>query len=129
MVPVTRWFAFMLWSVSGAAHAQSGPDSPQSLQPEPSAITTAGVSVGRSGADATTSGGYTFPDRNRQFRNYLYYTFGPPGLISTAVGAGIDQGKPAPPEWDSGAQGFGERYGWRFGMNLIRETVEYSSRC
>jgi hypothetical protein len=69
---------------------------------------------------------YSFPDGKQQFRNYLYYTFGPPGLISTAVGAGIDQGKPAPPEWDSGAKGYAERYGWRFGMNLTSKTTEYT---
>jgi hypothetical protein len=69
---------------------------------------------------------YNFPDRYQQFRNYLFSTFGPPGLISTAVGAGLDQSKPAPPEWDSGAEGYAERYGSRFGMLLVSETTKYS---
>jgi hypothetical protein len=69
---------------------------------------------------------YAFPDGRQQFRNYLYSTFGPPAFISTAIGAGLDQRKPAPPEWDSGAQGYGERYGWRFGMQVIGHTTEYS---
>jgi hypothetical protein len=77
-------------------------------------------------ASSRTVSAYTFPDHEQQFRNYLYYTFGPPGLISTAIGAGIDQGKPAPPEWDSGAEGYGERYGWRFGMNMTTKTTEYA---
>jgi hypothetical protein len=77
-------------------------------------------------ANATLASSYLFPDGNQQFRNYLYSTFGPPALISTTVGAALDQNKPAPPEWDSGAQGYGERYGWRFGMQIIGHTTEYS---
>ena len=79
-----------------------------------------------SAPSANNSGAYAFPDGRQQFRNYLYSTFGPPALISTAVGAGLDQQKPAPPEWDSGAEGYGERYGWRFGMQIIGHTAEYS---
>jgi hypothetical protein len=75
---------------------------------------------------ANLSVAYTFPDGKQQFRNYLYGTFGPPALISSAIGAGLDQNKPAPPEWDSGAKGYGERYGWRFGMQLISQTTSYS---
>jgi hypothetical protein len=69
---------------------------------------------------------YAFPNGKQQFRNYLYNAFGPPALISTAIGAGLDQNKPAPPEWDSGGEGYGERYGWRFGMSLVSETTRYS---
>ena len=69
---------------------------------------------------------HAFPDGKQQFRNYLYSAFGPPALISSAIGAGLDQNKPAPPEWDSGAKGYGERYGWRFGMQLISQTTSYS---
>jgi hypothetical protein len=67
-----------------------------------------------------------FPDAKQEFGNYLYNAFGPPALISTAVGAALDQNKPAPPEWDKGAKGYGERYGWRFGMSLVGETTKYS---
>lgn len=76
-----------------------------------------------SSSNSTT---YLFPDADRQFQNYLYNALGPPALISTAVGAALDQRKPAPPEWDSGAKGYAERYGWRFGMSLIGETTKYS---
>jgi len=74
---------------------------------------------------SNTHGAYTLPDGRQQFRNYLYSTFGPPAYISTAIGAGLDQRKPAPPEWDSGAKGYAERYGWRFGMQIIGHTTEY----
>jgi hypothetical protein len=72
------------------------------------------------------AGAYTFPDAKQEFKNYLYNAFGPPALISTALGAALDQHKPAPPEWDSGAKGYGERYGWRFGMSLTGESTKYS---
>ena len=75
---------------------------------------------------AHTAVAYTFPDGKQQFRNYLFNGFGPPALISTAIGAALDQNKPAPPEWDSGAEGYGERYGFRYGMNLIDASTKYS---
>ena len=119
MVSVARLFAILVCAAGVTAHAQSSSDSPQSPQTDPPVAPVATVSSG-------TPGAYTFPDHKQQLRNFLYYTFGPPGLISTAIGAGIDQGKPAPPEWDSGIQGYGERYGWRFGMNLTTNTTEYT---
>jgi hypothetical protein len=77
-------------------------------------------------AAGNTVAPYTFPNSHQQFRNYLYSTFGPPAFIASAVGAGLDQRKPVPPEWDSGAQGYAERYGWRFGMQLVSQTTAYS---
>jgi hypothetical protein len=119
MVSVARLFAILVCATCVTAYAQGSSDSIQIPQADPP------VARAVAGSNATSSA-YTFPDHKQQFRNYLYYTFGPPGLISTAIGAGIDQGKPAPPEWDSGAEGYGERYGWRFGMNLTTNTIAYS---
>jgi hypothetical protein len=101
--------AMLLAMVSANAHAQS------------SSITDLA-----SAPSAGIAHNYSFPDRRQQFHNYLYNTFGPPGLISTAIGAGLEQSKPAPPEWDSGAEGYAERYGSRFGMSLMSETTKYS---
>jgi hypothetical protein len=120
MTPVTRKLTSLLFVVSAAVYAQTIPDAPQPVKADPPVPVSPISTV--SGAQHA----YTFPGRKQQFRNYLYYTFGPPALISTAVGASLDQNKPAPPEWDSGAQGFGERYGWRFGMNIITNTTAYS---
>jgi hypothetical protein len=119
MASVARWFAILVCAAVVNAHAQSSSDLSQSPQADPPVAPFAAAS-------SRTAGAYTFPDHRQQFQNYLYYTFGPPGLISTAIGAGIDQGKPAPPEWDSGAAGYAERYGWRFGMNLTTKTSEFS---
>ena len=119
MVPIARSFAVLVCAVGVIAQAQSSSGLTLIPQPDPPAAAAAGTSNG-------VTGTYTFPNHKQQFRNFLYYTFGAPGLISTAIGAGIDQGKPAPPEWDSGALGYGERYGWRFGMNLTTKTTEFS---
>ena len=120
MTPVTRVFTLLLFASCAAMYAQTVPDAPAPVSDDPPVP----VSSVSSAKDARSS--YSFPDGKQQFRNYLYYTFGPPGLISTAIGAALDQNKPAPPEWDSGAQGYGERYGWRFGMNMVAKTTEYS---
>src|SRR6516165_7093191 len=120
MPQITRTLTFLLLLTGATAHAQSGPDAPSPSTSDPPAPAFSGSTA------ANGYRGYTFPDRKQQFRNYLYYTFGPPAFISTAIGAGLDQNKPAPPEWDSGAQGYGERYGWRFGMNMVTQTTEYS---
>lgn len=60
-----------------------------------------------------------FPDGKQQFHNYLNATFGPIAFVRAAVGAGLDRSKPAPPEWDTGAEGYGERYRFRLGMGMI----------
>jgi hypothetical protein len=104
--------AALLIATSAATHSQS------TSSPQPAPAPVAG-----SVANPPT---YTFPNSHQQFRNYLYSTFGPPAFIASAIGAGLDQRKPAPPEWDSGAQGYAERYGWRFGMRLVSQTAEYS---
>jgi hypothetical protein len=110
----------LLFAMSAGANAQSSASA--QLEPTPAAASANLPSAPSANLGST----YTFPDRKQQLRNYLYSTFGPPAIISTAVGAALDQNKPAPPEWDSGAEGYGERYGWRFGMQMIGHTAEYS---
>jgi hypothetical protein len=104
--------AALLIATSAAAHSQS------TASPQPGPASVPGY--------LAQPAPYIFPDGRQQFHNYLYSTFGPPAFISSAVGAGLDQRKPAPPEWDSGAQGYAERYGWRFGMQLVSQTTAYS---
>jgi hypothetical protein len=117
-----HWIVVALFlTISTGSDAQSS----TSTQPRPTLAESAAVSL-PSAPSSNVGGEYRFPDGRQQLRNYYYSTFGPPALISTAIGAGLDQNKPAPPEWDSGAHGYGERYGWRFGMQMISHTTEYS---
>jgi hypothetical protein len=74
----------------------------------------------------SSASGYTFPTGRQQFHNYLASAFGPQAFVAAAVGASLDQAKPAPPEWDRGGLGFGERYGFRYGVVLITTTTKYS---
>lgn len=112
--------AALLIATSAAAHSQS------TSSPQPAPGSVAGYVANPPTPAGNTAAPYTFPDSHQQFRNYLYSTFGPPAFIASAVGAGLDQRKPAPPEWDSGAQGYAERYGGRFGMQLVSQTTAYS---
>jgi hypothetical protein len=117
-----RWIVgALILAMSAALFAQSSP----SAHPAVGQAGWPGMNLPAS-SRATVTGFYTFPGGKQQIRNYIYSTFGPPAFISTAVGAGLDQKKPAPPEWGSGAEGYGERYGWRFGMQMIGHTSEYS---
>jgi hypothetical protein len=120
MLFFTRLLAFALCAAGLHGYCQKGSATIPAAQFDPQMASSHAETA------AATNNGYTFPDGKQQFRNYLYYTFGPPGLISTAIGAAIDQSKPAPPEWDSGPKGYAERYGWRFAMNMTTKTTEYS---
>jgi hypothetical protein len=112
--------AALLIATSAAAHSQS------TSSPQPAPAPVAGYVANPPTPTGNTAAPYTFPNGHQQFNNYLYSTFGPPAFIASAIGAGLDQRKPAPPEWDSGAQGYAERYGWRFGMQLVSQTAAYS---
>jgi hypothetical protein len=115
--------AALLLLVNSNTYAQSNSGTaptPDSGPPSPAAALLPTTPVAHAAA------GYTFPDGKQQFRDYLFNGFGPPALISTAIGGALDQNKPAPPEWDSGAEGYGERYGFRYGMNLIDASTKYS---
>ena len=117
-----RWIVVaVLLAIHAGANAQSSPST--QLGPDAAEVPAVNLPVAAGGKVA---GAYAFPDGKQQFHNYLYAAFGPPALISSAIGAGLDQSKPAPPEWDSGAKGYGERYGWRFNMQLISQTTAYS---
>jgi hypothetical protein len=109
--------------ISVIAQAQSGSSISSSTGTDPQSEVAAHLPSAPSASVART---YAFPDGKQQFHNYLYSAFGPPGFISAAVGAGLEQNKPAPPEWDSGAKGYGERYGSRFGMQIVSQTTAYS---
>lgn len=125
-----RLSALCVMAVSLCAHGQEASSSQESLNQEQPGMESMAEKIGPS---ATTrpevrrpaTGGYVFPDGRQQFHNYVDAMFGPPAFVRAAIGAGLDQQKPAPPEWDEGAKGYGERYGFRFGMDMIGESARY----
>jgi hypothetical protein len=112
---LTALFTLCLQLSAQAPASDPLPDSPGQL---------AHTSANSSGRAAGST--YQFPSGRRQFGNYVFSVLGPPGIISAAVGAGLDQRKPEPDEWDSGAAGYGERFGSRYGMRLVSQSTAYT---
>ena len=83
-----------------------------------------------SGAASTTYvapvSDYARPTHRALVTNYIFDTYGPFAVGSSAVSAGIDQFNNAPPEWKQGAEGYGKRLGSDFGMAAIATTSRYA---
>lgn len=123
---ILRTGVYSIFLVFATANAH-----PQSSNPEPNAATENDqVASSANNPNAPRASAppysYSYPDGKQQFQNYLNAVFGPLAFVRTAISAGLDQSKPAPPEWDSGVAGYGERYGFQFGILMISETVKYS---
>ena len=132
-----RLSALCVMAVGLCAHGQEASSNQESVNREhsnmesiadkigPSTATRPEATVARLEVRRPAAGGYVFPDGRQQFHSYLDAMFGPPAFVRAAIGAGLDQQKPAPPEWDEGAKGYGERYRFRFGMDMIGESALY----
>ncbi|MGI8746163.1 MAG: hypothetical protein ACR2NN_27000 [Bryobacteraceae bacterium] len=70
---------------------------------------------------------YHFPAPRKNWHNYLRTTFGPFALLTTGVGAGVEQLNNSAPEWGQGVQGYGIRYGDVFGRLLVQNTIQYGA--
>src|SRR3954465_11893165 len=63
---------------------------------------------------------------HRQQRDkYIWGTFGPPGLMDAAIGAGLDQWLDAPKEWELGVSGYSKRFASGYGEAAISATTRY----
>ncbi len=63
-----------------------------------------------------------------KFRIYIHKTFGPPGLILPAFGAGFQMLNPPshyPREWKDGGGAFGRTYGYKVADRTSRETAQF----
>ncbi len=65
------------------------------------------------------------PTPKIQFHNYLFDTFGPYPILGAAFAAGINQAERTPPEWQQGAEGYGERFGSNFAIAGVSTTTRY----
>src|SRR6266851_3191935 len=68
---------------------------------------------------------YVRPTPKIQFHNYLFDTFGPYPILGAAFAAGINQAERTPPEWQQGAEGYGERFGSNFAIAGVSTTTRY----
>jgi len=58
--------------------------------------------------------------------NYAFDAFGPYPIAGAAFAAGMNQWGNAPPERGQGAEGFGTRFGFDFGIAAIGKTTRYA---
>lgn len=70
---------------------------------------------------------YQFPTAKKRWKSYTHTTFGPFALLTTGVGAGIEQLNNSAPEWGQGAQAYGIRYADVFGRLLVQNTIQYGA--
>jgi hypothetical protein len=76
-------------------------------------------------AQPATAAEYTKPDFGQRFHNYLFDSFGPYVIVGSAAAAGIGQATNKPPDWGQGAEGYGDRIGSKFGVNLVATSARY----
>lgn len=68
---------------------------------------------------------YEKPTEKTKLRNYVFDAYGPYPIAVVAVAAGINQWDNSPPEWGTGIEGFGKRYGSDFAIATIGTTTRY----
>jgi hypothetical protein len=64
---------------------------------------------------------------SERFRLYLCRTYGPGAILQSAVAGGFAQLHNEPKEWKQGAEGYGERVGSAYGIDMIRGTLQYGA--
>jgi hypothetical protein len=69
---------------------------------------------------------YARPTGKTKLHNYLFDTLGPYPILGAALVAGIDQADRTPPEWQQGAEGYGQRFGSNFGIAAVSTTTRYA---
>ena len=60
----------------------------------------------------------------KRFQFYLSDAYGPLSYPGPALWAAIDQARNEPFEWKQGGQGYGRRFGSKFGRNGIESTIK-----
>lgn len=124
-----------------AAHAQSaagtGSGTAQQTQPgQPGQQAQSPASESSSAMKNQTEPAVVYhrPSEREKLRNFAFDAFGPYPFIVAAVGGAYLQAYPSPtalhargtpPEWGQGAQGYGERVGSTYGIELVSTTTRY----
>jgi hypothetical protein len=93
--------------------AQAGADSRDASKPETDTVPPPDLTYHR-------------PTGRIKFHNYLFDTFGPYPILGAAVAAGINQAQKTPPEWQQGAEGYGQRFGSNFAIAGVSTTTRYA---
>jgi hypothetical protein len=111
----------VLSGVSPVSKGQSSAGTGGSTSPSPTTSASSKPAHAQPGATA----GYTKPDFEQRFHNYLFDSFGPYAIVGSIAAAGINQATNSPPDWGQGAEGYGDRVANKFGINLVATTARY----
>jgi hypothetical protein len=76
-------------------------------------------------SQTTNTQAYVFLTHHERFKRYVSSTIGPFSLARIAAGAGINQWRDSPEEWEQGMKGYGKRVASGLGQNAIQQTVTY----
>jgi hypothetical protein len=64
--------------------------------------------------------------QSERARRYAKSMFSLEAIGRAAAGAGLQQWRNTPHEWDQGAEGYGRRFASSFGENVVRQTITYA---
>ena len=78
-----------------------------------------------SSISSTLSLNYAPPGESTKVRNYVFDAFGPYPISGAMVAAGIGQASNAPPEWGTGVEGYGKRFGSDLAIAAVGTTTRY----
>ncbi len=115
-------FGFVLLSAGGELRAQQMSDLPSKPTPAVGEQNISVPVVSSDNADVISAGPLTFGER---LKIYEHSFTNPESLVGPVLGAGIGQLRDTPPEWGSGADGFGLRLASGFGRSVISRTISF----
>jgi hypothetical protein len=67
----------------------------------------------------------TAPSPREQRDNYLWGTFGPPGLIGDALSSGFQQWRDVPREWGQSKTAYAKRFAAEYAESAIGDSTKY----
>jgi hypothetical protein len=118
---VIERIVLVAFTVAGLTSAQqTAPDTPSGTVAGTTATAPAAADKGNIGPKSAQWKGLTVKEKLIYDGRHL---FDVDNMVFAAVGAGFDQLRDRPGQWDQGAAGFGERYASHLGSYLVQRSV------
>ncbi len=109
--------ALALGGAPVAAQQPTAPDSATSVAAPAAAVTAA--------APAATPASAAHRRDSSRWHAYTHDLLGPGSWIGVAAGGALEQARTSPPEWGTGASGFGKRVASNAGDLVVQESVRH----
>jgi hypothetical protein len=116
---VIERIVLVVFTVAGLSSAQQDP-APQQTAPDNPVGTTAKADTSNIGPKSAQWKGLTVKEKLSYDWRHL---FDVDNMVFAAVGAGFDQLRDRPGQWEEGAGGFGERYASHVGSYIVQRSV------